>query len=81
MTIQIPINEDSPDVLGFSFNLPPRKPLKRFGEVGVQNFTLSRIVDHLREKNLILDYRLIQDPLIAHGAIEMLSRGEISWLV
>ncbi|VDN89831.1 unnamed protein product [Brugia pahangi] len=77
--LRIPINENSVDIFGISFNLPARKPLSRFGEIGAKNITLLNIVNHLRQKSLILDYRLIRDPLIAHETIEMLSRGEISW--
>lgn len=69
------------DIFGISFNLPIKKPLSAFDEIGIKNITLSNIVNHLRQKSLILDYRLIHDPLIAYGTIEMLSRGEISWSV
>uniref|UniRef100_A0A158Q8W2 BPI2 domain-containing protein n=1 Tax=Elaeophora elaphi TaxID=1147741 RepID=A0A158Q8W2_9BILA len=79
MPLQIPISENSVDIFGISFDLPVRKPLSRFGEIGAKNITLLNVVNHLRQKSLILDYRLIRDPLIAYGTIEMLSRGEISW--
>ncbi|EFO21113.1 LBP/BPI/CETP family domain-containing protein [Loa loa] len=79
MPLQIPINENSVDIFGISFDLPARKSLSKFGEIGAKNITLLNIINHLRQKSLILDYRLIHDPLIAHGTIEMLSRGEISW--
>lgn len=69
------------DIFGISFNLPARKPLSKFGKIGAKNISLLNIVNHLRQKSFILDYRLIRDPLIAYGTIEMLSRGEISWSV
>uniref|UniRef100_A0A915PR41 Lipid-binding serum glycoprotein C-terminal domain-containing protein n=1 Tax=Setaria digitata TaxID=48799 RepID=A0A915PR41_9BILA len=79
MPLQIPINENSVDVLGISFDLPSRRPLSKLGEIGGKNVTLLNIINNLRQKNLILDYRLIRDPLIAYETIEILSRGEISW--
>ncbi|OZC10997.1 LBP / BPI / CETP family protein [Onchocerca flexuosa] len=80
MPLQIPINENSVDVFGISLDLPARKkPLSKFGEIGTKNITLLNIINHLRQKSLVLDYRLIRDPVIAYGTIEMLSRGEISW--
>ncbi|MCP9265844.1 LBP / BPI / CETP family protein [Dirofilaria immitis] len=79
MPLQIPINENSIDVFGISFDLPARRPFSKFGKTGAKNITLLNIINHLRQKNLILDYRLIRDPFIAYGTIEIPSRGEISW--
>lgn len=66
--------------MGETFELPKRRSLSRLSEVGARNATLSNIVQRIRQKNLILDYRLIRDPIVAYGAIDVLSRGEISWL-
>ncbi|VDK53997.1 unnamed protein product [Gongylonema pulchrum] len=79
MPLQVRISETSIDVLGESFGLPARRPLSKLGDASARNATVLNIINRLRQKNLILDYRLIRDPVIAYGAIEMLSRGEISW--
>ncbi|VDN04987.1 unnamed protein product [Thelazia callipaeda] len=80
MPLQVNINENSIDVLGQSFGIPARKPFGKLGEVNIaKNASIMSIVTRLRQKNLILDYRLIRDPFIAYGTIEIVSRGEISW--
>ncbi|CAB3406916.1 unnamed protein product [Caenorhabditis bovis] len=43
------------------------------------NFTLTQIVQRLREKELVLDYQLLSAPFVQYGAIGMMAKGEISW--
>uniref|UniRef100_A0A915CIL9 Lipopolysaccharide-binding protein n=1 Tax=Parascaris univalens TaxID=6257 RepID=A0A915CIL9_PARUN len=79
MPLQIRINENSIDVIGETFGVPRMRRLSRFGNMNAKNITLLNFVQHLRQRNLLLDYRLIRDPIIAYGAIDMLTSGEISW--
>ncbi|VDM41956.1 unnamed protein product [Toxocara canis] len=79
MPLQVRLNENTIDVIGETFGISRKTPLSRFGNMSAKNVTLLNFVHHLRDRNLVLDYRLIRDPLIDYGAIDMLAKGEISW--
>ncbi|VDD96659.1 unnamed protein product [Enterobius vermicularis] len=79
MPLQVPLSENSVNILEQTFGLAPRKPLSRFGDVGARNFTLNEFINNLRQKNLVMDFQLIRDPLISYGVIDMFAKGEISW--
>ncbi|KAI1726441.1 lipopolysaccharide-binding protein [Ditylenchus destructor] len=44
-----------------------------------KNLTLLNFVNQLRERNLVLDFSLIDEPFVSQGTVLMKSRGEISW--
>ncbi len=71
------MNENSLDIIGETFGIA--EPKKQHRTSGSKNFTLLNFVNHLREKNLVLDYGLIRDPFISDGSIAIWSRGEISF--
>ncbi|VDK27084.1 unnamed protein product [Anisakis simplex] len=53
--------------------------MNTFADVEIKNLTLLNFVNNLRQRNLVLDYRLLSNPVVAAGAIDMLAKGEISW--
>lgn len=68
------------DIIGQTFGISaPPTNLNKFEAKGNRNLTLFNFVNQLRERNLILDFSLLEEPTINQGTILMKSRGEISW--
>lgn len=67
------------DIIGQTFGIAPTNNLNKFSPKGDRNLTLLNFVNQLRERNLVLDFALLDEPNINQGAILMKSRGDISW--
>uniref|UniRef100_A0A0N5AUQ0 BPI2 domain-containing protein n=1 Tax=Syphacia muris TaxID=451379 RepID=A0A0N5AUQ0_9BILA len=79
MPLQIRLSDYSVNILEQTFGLAPRRPLNRRRDVSVRNATLLEFLTTLRQRSLVMDFRLIRDPQINYGVIDMFSKGEISW--
>ncbi|KAL3102007.1 hypothetical protein niasHS_003416 [Heterodera schachtii] len=84
MPLKVRINEDNLDLIGRNFGISPdqsknaeiKKPKKLQAP---RNFTLLNFVSQLRDRNLVLDFSLIDDPFVSQGTVLMKSHGEISY--
>uniref|UniRef100_A0AC34PW93 Lipopolysaccharide-binding protein n=1 Tax=Panagrolaimus sp. JU765 TaxID=591449 RepID=A0AC34PW93_9BILA len=79
MPLKIRINENNLDIIGQTFGISQPTKLNTFETKGNRNLTLFNFVNQLRERNLILDFSLLDEPNINQGTILMKSKGEISW--
>ncbi|CAJ0579954.1 unnamed protein product, partial [Mesorhabditis spiculigera] len=77
MPTKISIHEENVDVVSETFKLKP--PKSKLGKLGFKNATLLNFVQNLRDRDLVLDYRLTAEPFVNDGAIAMMAKGEISW--
>uniref|UniRef100_A0A914HXG5 Uncharacterized protein n=1 Tax=Globodera rostochiensis TaxID=31243 RepID=A0A914HXG5_GLORO len=84
MPLKVHINEDNLDLIGKNFGIAP-EPTKNLENnsqrklKAPRNFTLLNFVSQLRDRNLVLDFALIDDPFVSQGTVLMKSRGEISF--
>ena len=51
----------------------------KLSSFSAKNITLTHFVQRLRDKELVLDYQMLTSPFVQNGAINMLSKGEISY--
>ncbi|MFH4978680.1 hypothetical protein AB6A40_005389 [Gnathostoma spinigerum] len=81
MPLQVRLNKDNINILSETFGISggQLRPRSRISEYAATNVTLLNLVHYLRQRNLVLDYRLLSDPQIRSGAIEMAAKGEVSW--
>ncbi|CAJ0937023.1 unnamed protein product, partial [Mesorhabditis belari] len=77
MPTKIAIHEENVGVVSETFRLRP--PRSKLGQAGFKNMTLLNFVQNLRDRDMVLDYKLTSDPFVNDGAIAMLAKGEISW--
>ncbi|KAK0420450.1 hypothetical protein QR680_014689 [Steinernema hermaphroditum] len=78
MPLKIRISDNELDIIGEKFHVTRRKSTSQGGQQERDN-TLINFVNGLRDKDLVLDYGLLGDPLISKRAIAIKAKGEISW--
>ncbi|EGT57813.1 hypothetical protein CAEBREN_16721 [Caenorhabditis brenneri] len=81
MPLKVRINENNLDIIGETFGVSPKKHNRagKLSSFSAKNITLTHFVQRLRDKELVLDYQMLTSPFVQNGAINMLSKGEISY--